>query len=131
MSVLNACLTSRLPSVLGCDPAMGGIIAFYCQAFFAWRLRVLTGNNWIAAIVFFFGFCVMSRYFHSLTAASTEFGCVVGGLAIAAALGIQPELDEIASLAPVVYVWLVPAVCAVSLRVVYFSDLWFSMRILT
>ena len=39
---------------------MGGIIAFYCQAFFAWRLRVLTGNNWIAGIVFFFGFCVMS-----------------------------------------------------------------------
>ncbi|KAI5118787.1 hypothetical protein M0805_005017 [Coniferiporia weirii] len=80
---------------LGCDPAMGGIIAFYCQAFFAWRLKVLTGNRLLAGLVFFFGFCVM-----------------IGGLAIAIALGIQPELSEINDFAPIVYVWLVPAVSA-------------------
>ena len=45
----------------------------------------------------------------------TDCFCLVGGLAIAAALGIQPELNEIASLAPVVYVWLVPAVVAVGI----------------
>lgn len=50
-----------ISTALGADPAMGGIIAFYCQAFFAWRLKVLTGNYWIAGAVFFFGFCVMSK----------------------------------------------------------------------
>lgn len=57
------------------------------------------------------------------TLVNTELGCLVGGLAIAVALGIQPELNEIASLAPVVYVWLVPAVCAVSSRSIFFSNL--------
>ena len=97
---------------------MGGIIAFYCQAFFAWRLKVLTGNYWIAGAVFFFGFCVMSEPLVFCRANQVVFvtnlnGHRVGGLAIAIALGIQPELDKIASLAPVVYVWLVPAVAAV------------------
>lgn len=47
-------------------------------------------------------------------------------MAIAVALGIQPELDEIASLAPVVYVWLVPAVAAVGVFIILLC-----MRILT
>ena len=104
-----------LSTALGADPAMGGIIAFYCQAFFAWRLKVLTGNYWIAGVVFFFGFCVMSKclLLCGLSSRTDLNGRQVGGLAIAIALGIQPELSEIASLAPVVYVWLVPAVAAV------------------
>ncbi|KII91873.1 hypothetical protein PLICRDRAFT_524484 [Plicaturopsis crispa FD-325 SS-3] len=47
---IEALLT--LPWPLAADPALVGIVAFMVQAFFAWRVRVITQNSYIAGAIF-------------------------------------------------------------------------------
>ncbi|THG95320.1 hypothetical protein EW026_g6312 [Hermanssonia centrifuga] len=60
---LNALSTGNW--IFATDPAMVGIIATMVQLFFAWRVKVLTGNMWMVTLI-------------TLTA----FGSIFGGIAI-------------------------------------------------
>ncbi|EPQ53453.1 hypothetical protein GLOTRDRAFT_130788 [Gloeophyllum trabeum ATCC 11539] len=81
--------------VFATDPAMTGIIAAMVQLFFAWRIKILTGNNYLVGIV--------------IVAAITG---MFGGLGTAVAIKFVPKFIEFQRFEPVVIVWLIGnAIC--------------------
>ncbi|EIW80013.1 hypothetical protein CONPUDRAFT_74297 [Coniophora puteana RWD-64-598 SS2] len=87
------------------DPALNGIIGAIVQAFFAWRVRQLTRNNWaFGAIVFFLmmeGLC---------------------GIGTAIACQIIPEFQNFQRFEVIVILWLASAAlcdCIVTASLVY------------
>jgi len=76
--------------VFATDPAMGSLIASMVQIFFAWRVKVITGNIWIM-IVLLFGSIVSG----------------LGGVATSIAIGIVPNFLEFQRFKAPVIVWLV------------------------
>ncbi|VDC00698.1 unnamed protein product [Peniophora sp. CBMAI 1063] len=76
--------------VFATDPAMGSLIASMVQVFFAWRVKVLTGNVWVAILLY--------------------LGAVIsglGGVAVSIAIGIVPNWLEFQRFEAPVIVWLV------------------------
>jgi hypothetical protein len=37
--------------VLALDPILAGILGFMVQIFFAWRIKVITYNKWLTALI--------------------------------------------------------------------------------
>ncbi|TFK48617.1 hypothetical protein OE88DRAFT_1737406 [Heliocybe sulcata] len=81
---------ARANWIFATDPALTGIIASLVQLFFAWRIKVLTNNNWLVAIV--------------IVAA---FAGVCGGIGTAIAIKFVPKFVEFQRFEPVVVVWLI------------------------
>ncbi|KDQ62487.1 hypothetical protein JAAARDRAFT_30386 [Jaapia argillacea MUCL 33604] len=79
--------------VFATDPATTAIIATMVQLFFAWRVKVLTGNWFIVTIIL--SFAIAS-------------GC--GGLGTAIAVGIVPEFIHFQDFRVIVIVWLISTV---------------------
>jgi len=75
--------------VFATDPALTGIIAMLVQLFFSWRVKILTGNNWIVAFI---------------VACAVAGG--LGGLATAVAVGIVPQFTNFQRFQVVVIIWL-------------------------
>ncbi|KZV73836.1 hypothetical protein PENSPDRAFT_262260 [Peniophora sp. CONT] len=76
--------------VFATDPAMGSLIASMVQIFFAWRVKVLTGNTWVAALL------ILGSIISGL-----------GGVAVSIAIGIVPNWLEFQRFEAPVIVWLV------------------------
>ncbi|KAK0464496.1 uncharacterized protein EV420DRAFT_1516690 [Desarmillaria tabescens] len=75
--------------VFATDPALTGIIAAMVQAFFAWRVRVLTNNHWF----------VVTIILAALAGGS-------GGVATAVEVGFQPRFTLFRNFKSVVILWL-------------------------
>ncbi|OCH90854.1 hypothetical protein OBBRIDRAFT_564020 [Obba rivulosa] len=87
--------------VFATDPAMVGIIATGVQLFFAWRIKVLTNNNWIVG-----------------TIVVTAMGSIFGGIATAAAIHFVPEFIEFQKFQAVVIIWLIlAAICDTTITI--------------
>ncbi|VDC07062.1 unnamed protein product [Peniophora sp. CBMAI 1063] len=81
------------------DPMCTGIIGGVVQVFFGWRVKVLTGSNIAAAIIWFFG----------------VVQCLAG-IGTGIAVIIVPEFLHFQSFTPITCVWLAgSAVCDVSI----------------
>ncbi|EKM52683.1 uncharacterized protein PHACADRAFT_261275 [Phanerochaete carnosa HHB-10118-sp] len=81
--------------VFATDPAMVGIISCTVQLFFAWRVKVLTNNLWVVAII-------------SLTASTSFFG----GVGTAIAIHFVPQFEQFQKFEVIVIIWLIgAAVC--------------------
>ncbi|KIP06403.1 hypothetical protein PHLGIDRAFT_128315 [Phlebiopsis gigantea 11061_1 CR5-6] len=78
--------------VFATDPAMVGIIATVVQLFFAWRVKVLTGNWWLVTFIVITG--------------STSF---FGGIGTAIAIHYVPQFEEFQKFRVVVIIWLIGA----------------------
>ncbi|THG96863.1 hypothetical protein EW026_g5047 [Hermanssonia centrifuga] len=76
--------------VFATDPAMTAIIALLVQMFFAWRVKVLTGN-WF--VVGFIALCSICQW--------------CGGLGTAIAVGMIPEFVHFQKFEVIVIIWLV------------------------
>ncbi|KAF8073729.1 hypothetical protein FPV67DRAFT_762794 [Lyophyllum atratum] len=74
------------------DPALTGILGGLVQAFFAWRVRVLTGSLFLALVIMA---CATSS--------------ILMGIATAVAIGIIPRFVEFQKFKVVVIIWLVSA----------------------
>lgn len=81
--------------IFATDPAITGIIGGCVQAFFAWRVKVLTGS-WVLYLII--SFCSAASF--------------LMGIATAIAIGIVPEYVEFQKFKVVVIIWLVSAVSA-------------------
>ncbi|EMD35143.1 hypothetical protein CERSUDRAFT_97065 [Gelatoporia subvermispora B] len=87
--------------VFATDPAMVGIIATSVQLFFAWRIKVLTQNNWIVGVVVF-----------------SAMGSIFGGLGTAIAIHYVPEFIEFQKFQAVVIIWLIlAAICDTTITI--------------
>jgi hypothetical protein len=75
--------------VFATDPALTGLIAMLVQLFFAWRVKILTGNNWIVT-----------------TIVTLAISGGLGGLATAVAVGIIPQFINFQKFRVVVIIWL-------------------------
>ncbi|KAJ3531231.1 hypothetical protein NM688_g7603 [Phlebia brevispora] len=78
--------------VFATDPAMVGIIASMSQLFFAWRVKVLTNNVWVVALIIF-----------------SAFGSGLGGIGTAIAIHFVPEFVDFQKFKVVVIIWLISA----------------------
>ncbi|KAJ3486409.1 hypothetical protein NLI96_g4270 [Meripilus lineatus] len=78
--------------VFATDPALVGIIATIVQLFFAWRVKVLTGNNWIVSLIVVTSLC-----------------SIFGGIGTAIGIHIVPQFVEFQKFKAVVIVWLIGA----------------------
>ncbi|KAG6906468.1 hypothetical protein DXG01_013795 [Tephrocybe rancida] len=76
--------------VFSTDPALTGMIGGLVQAFFAWRVKVLTKRPWVALIILF---CAAISFFM--------------GIATAIATVIVPKFIEFQKFKVVVIIWLV------------------------
>ncbi|KAM5531004.1 hypothetical protein V8D89_015331 [Ganoderma adspersum] len=77
------------------DPAMTAIIAALVQLFFAWRVKVLTSNRLIVAVIVV---CAIAQ--------------LCGGLGCSIAIGIIPEFNQFRKFQVVGILWLVGAALA-------------------
>ncbi|KAI1794884.1 hypothetical protein LXA43DRAFT_91320 [Ganoderma leucocontextum] len=75
--------------VFATDPAMTAIIAAFTQLFFAWRVKVLTGN-----------------YFSVCSIAFSAFAQLCGGLGTSIAVGMIPEFAQFMQFKVIVIIWL-------------------------
>jgi len=75
--------------VFATDPALTGIIGGLVQVFFAWRVKVLTGNKSLISLILFF--------------ATTNF---LMGIATAIAVGFVPEFVKFRQFEVAVILWL-------------------------
>ncbi|THV03814.1 hypothetical protein K435DRAFT_851419 [Dendrothele bispora CBS 962.96] len=76
--------------VFGTDPALTGIIAGMVQLFFAWRVKVLTNNHWIVAVI-----------------VSAALAGLLGGVITAFEVGLIPEFVNFQEFKWSVILWLV------------------------
>jgi len=78
------------------------------QLFFAWRVKILTANNWIVALVVTCALaggrtCTLRR---SILTHPNLMPSPVGGLATAVAVGIVPRFTDFRKFKVVVIIWL-------------------------
>lgn len=80
---------SRADWLFATDPALTGIIGGTVQIFFAWRVKILTGNIYLA-----------------LTIVACSFASLLCGIATAIACGIVPAFVDFLKFKSVVTIWL-------------------------
>ncbi|KAF9267332.1 hypothetical protein L218DRAFT_1060558 [Marasmius fiardii PR-910] len=76
------------------DPVMTGLIAILVQGFFAWRIRVLTGNVWLVSMVLLF-----------------SVAGFVGGIVTSFEVGRTPEFINFREFKWAVIMWLLGSCC--------------------
>ncbi|KAL0580660.1 hypothetical protein V5O48_001390 [Marasmius crinis-equi] len=81
--------------VFATDPVMTAIIAILVQGFFAWRIKVLTGNNWLVSTVLL-----------------SSLAGFLGGVITSFEVGRTPEFVNFRDFKWAVIMWLVGACCS-------------------
>ncbi|PIL22821.1 hypothetical protein GSI_15516 [Ganoderma sinense ZZ0214-1] len=96
---------TRATWVFATDPAMTSIIAVFTQFFFAWRVKVLTGNYFAVCCIMF-----------------SAFAQFCGGVGTSIAVGMIPEFAQFTKFKVIVIIWL--AFSAVSDVLITASLVW-------
>ncbi|KAH9918729.1 uncharacterized protein BXZ73DRAFT_105126 [Epithele typhae] len=83
-------LAAYEPLIIHFDPLFNGIIAAIVQAFYAWRIRKLTHNTWVAALIFMI-----------------SLASLAGSVATFVSMTRTPAFDTFRQFETVVILWLV------------------------